>query len=231
MVCLLLVNNTLHSLTTPLLRGRHRICLGHLRHHPQFFVLEVRLRAEYGPVHLRHPRPRARLSRRNHDLGSIRTPEFSHRSTDHLLVAHSRQAEHADPATAAFPLACMGLPHCRHQTPATEYVHGPPHTLRAVPRMIDLDLSVTEVVNEDADVASGRRGRSSGPVKRRGPPSGSVQEKAVTFEEVSEGGTVEDVEVKHHDSDVLTKVVVYVGIGAIATVMVPALFEALERGV
>ncbi|KAH9005584.1 hypothetical protein EDB86DRAFT_3098618 [Lactarius hatsudake] len=123
------------------------------------------------------------------------------------------------------------LPHRRHYTPATEYVHGPPHTLRAVPSMIDLDLAVAEVVDEDAGVASGRRGRSSGAVKRRGSPSGSVQEKAVTFEEVSEGGTGEDGEVKHYDADVLTKVVVYVGIGAIATVMVPALFEALGWGV
>ncbi|KAH9171776.1 hypothetical protein EDB89DRAFT_2229826 [Lactarius sanguifluus] len=48
------------------------------------------------------------------------------------------------------------LPHRRHYTPATEYVHGPPHTLRAVPSLIDLDLSVAEVVNEDAGVASGR---------------------------------------------------------------------------
>ncbi|KAH9047509.1 CHAT domain-containing protein [Lactarius deliciosus] len=119
------------------------------------------------------------------------------------------------------------LPHRRHYTPATEYVHGPPHTLRAMPSMIDLDLSVAEVVNEDAGVASGRCGRSPGAVKRRGSPSGSVQVKAITFEEVSEGGTGEDEEAKHYDADVLTKVVVYVGIGAIATVMVPALFEDL----
>ncbi|KAH9047522.1 hypothetical protein EDB83DRAFT_2523175 [Lactarius deliciosus] len=99
------------------------------------------------------------------------------------------------------------LPHRRHYTPATEYVYGPPHTLRAVPSMIDLDLSVAEVVDEDAG------------------------EKAVTFEEASEGGTREDGEVKHYDADVLTKVVVSVGIGAIATVMVPALFEGLEWGV
>ncbi|KAH9025939.1 hypothetical protein EDB85DRAFT_2292021 [Lactarius pseudohatsudake] len=123
------------------------------------------------------------------------------------------------------------LPHRRHYTPATEYVHGSLHTLRAVPSMIDLDLAVAEVVDEDAGVASGRRGRSSGAVKRRGSPSGSVEEKAVTFEEVSEGGTGEDGEVKHYDADALTKVVVYVGIDAIATVMVPALFEALGWGV
>ncbi|KAH9179058.1 hypothetical protein EDB89DRAFT_2063156 [Lactarius sanguifluus] len=120
------------------------------------------------------------------------------------------------------------LPHRRHYTPATEYVHDP---LRAVPNMIDLDFAVAEVADEDAGVASGRRGRSGGAVKWRGSPSGSVQENVITFEEVSEGGTGEDGEVKHYDADVLTKVLVYVGIGAIATVMVPALFEALEWGV
>ncbi|KAH9014872.1 hypothetical protein EDB85DRAFT_2295831 [Lactarius pseudohatsudake] len=43
--------------------------------------------------------------------------------------------------------------------------------------------------------------------------------------------TREDDEVKHYDADdvlVLMKAVVYVGIDAIATVMVPALFEALK---
>jgi len=120
------------------------------------------------------------------------------------------------------------LPHRRHYTPATEYVHGPPHTLRAVPSMIDLDLAVADV-DEDAGVASGRRGRSEGAIKRRGSPSGFAQEKAVAFE-ASEGGTRED-EVKHYDVDVLTKVVVYVGIGALSHVLVPAMFEALEWGV
>ena len=33
------------------------------------------------------------------------------------------------------------LPHRRHYTPATEYSRGPPHMLRAVPSMIDLDLA------------------------------------------------------------------------------------------
>jgi len=93
------------------------------------------------------------------------------------------------------------LPHRRHYTPATEYVHGPPHTLRAVPSMIDLDLAVAEVVTEDAGVASGRCGRSEGAVKRRGSPSEFVQEKAVVFQEASEGGTGEDDEVKHYDAD------------------------------
>ncbi|KAH9160819.1 hypothetical protein EDB89DRAFT_2081272 [Lactarius sanguifluus] len=107
-------------------------------------------------------------------------------------------------------------------TPATECVRGPPHTLRVVPSVIDLDSAVAEVVDEDAGVASGRRGRSGG----AGPRLDRVQ-KSMTFEEAGEGGTAEDGEVRRYDVDVLTKVVVY----AIATVMIPALFEALERGV
>ncbi|KAH9047528.1 hypothetical protein EDB83DRAFT_2677080 [Lactarius deliciosus] len=58
------------------------------------------------------------------------------------------------------------LPQRRHYTSATEYMHGPPHTLRAVPGMIDLNLAVAEVVDRDAGVASGRRGRSFGAVER-----------------------------------------------------------------
>ena len=92
------------------------------------------------------------------------------------------------------------LPHRRHYTPATEYVNGPPHTLRAVPSMIDLDLTVSQVVDEDAGVASGRRGRGEGAIKRRGSPSGFVQEKSVAFE-ASERGVGEDDEVKHYDAD------------------------------
>ena len=88
------------------------------------------------------------------------------------------------------------LPHRRHYTPATEYVNGPPHTLRAVPSMIDLDLA--QVVGEDAGVTSGLR-RSEGAVKRRRSPSGSVQEKSVAFE-ANEGGTDDD-QVKHYDAD------------------------------
>ncbi|KAH9055416.1 hypothetical protein EDB87DRAFT_1688279 [Lactarius vividus] len=109
----------------------------------------------------------------------------------------------ADPAAAAVSLACLGypvrLPHRRHYTPATEYVHVPPHTLRAVPSMFHLDLAIAEV-------------------------------NGVMFEETSEGDTGEDGEVNHY-ADVLTKVVVYINVGAIATVMVPVLFEALEWGV
>jgi hypothetical protein len=126
--------------------------------------------------------------------------------------------------------------------------------------MIDLDLAVTEVVDEDGGVTSGREGRG-GVVKRRASPTGYAQEKVVVFE-ASEGGALEEDDgVKHYDADgacrygnlsrpsmfffsdtfslffsfwlfsVLTKVVVYVGIGILATSLVPAMFEALGWGV
>jgi membrane-associated phospholipid phosphatase len=144
-----------------------------------------------------------------------------------LLPPLFRWLAHASP---------VRLPHRRHYTPATEYSRGPPHTLRAVPSMIDLDLAVAELVDEDSGgVASGREGRTAGvgagAFKRRGLPSEDAQEKAVVFE-VRVGGTLEDDDkVKHYDADVLTRVVVYAGIGTLSAVLVPAMFEALEWGV
>ena len=87
------------------------------------------------------------------------------------------------------------LPHRRHYTPATEYSRGPPHTLSAVPSMIDLDLTM-------AEVASGREGRSggTGAVKHWYSPSGHVQEKMVVFE-ASKGGALGDNDVKNYDAD------------------------------
>jgi len=139
-----------------------------------------------------------------------------------LLPPLFRWLAHASP---------VRLPHRRHYTPATEYSHGPSHTLRAVPSMIDLDLAVAEVVDEGSGgVASGRAGRTTNSdkstIKRRGTP-----EKSVVFE-AHEGGALEDNDkVKHYDADVLTKVVVYAGIGALSAVLVPAMFVALEWGV
>ena len=65
--------------------------------------------------------------------------------------------------------------------------------------MIDLDLAVSEIVEEGSrGTASGQEGRTvgvgAGPLKRRGLPSEDTQEKVVVFE-VHEGGTV------HHDAD------------------------------
>jgi len=160
-----------------------------------------------------------------------------------LVAAHACQAHRTDALPPLFRwlarASLMRLPHRRHYSLATEYSRGPPHTLRAVPSMIDLDLAMVEVVDEAGGVTSGREGRSAAAVKCRYSPSGYAQEKAVVFE-ASEGGALEDDEVKHYDADggctsgnvwagyvsnmfalsfltvsVLTKVVVYAGIGTI----------------
>ena len=71
------------------------------------------------------------------------------------------------------------LPHCRHYTPATEYSRGPPHTLSAVPSMIEL-----------GDGQSRRRSRrcheraGGAQCWRRYSPSENAQEKAVEDDEV-----------------------------------------------
>ncbi|KAH9160815.1 hypothetical protein EDB89DRAFT_2081265 [Lactarius sanguifluus] len=140
-------------------------------------------------------------------------------------------AERADPAAPVVPLACVGESHA----PA------PPAPLHARDGICAWPAPHTASRAEyDRPRLVCRRGRGRGcrcreraaraklwAVKRPASPSGSVvQEKAVVFEEASEGGTGGGGEVKHYDADVLTNVVVYVGIAAIATVMVPALFEA-----
>lgn len=111
-----------------------------------------------------------------------------------LLPPLFRWLAHASP---------IRLPHRRHYTPATEYSHGPPHTLRAVPSMIDLDRTMAEVVDRTSGVASGPRERSVGAVKRRGlPPSDFAREKTADVVEANEGGAHEnDNKVKHYDAD------------------------------
>ena len=105
-------------------------------------------RNKYRPVHLRYSWLLVRLFRCNHDLGAVHAAETLDGDTDHphLLMVSPRQAERADAAAAALPLACTGgsrrLPHWRHYTPATGYVNSSPHTLRSVLSMIDLDLAV-----------------------------------------------------------------------------------------
>ncbi|KAI0317450.1 hypothetical protein OF83DRAFT_1058645 [Amylostereum chailletii] len=120
----------------------------------------------------------------------------------------------------------VDLPNRRHYTPATEYAHGPPHHLRAIPSVIDLDMTLNM---DDADgYASGTADKlRNGAVKRRG----GQPEKTVEFREVKEDQLQDAIVVKHYDADVLTKVVVYAGIGVIATMLTPAAFEALEWGV
>jgi hypothetical protein len=122
---------------------------------------------------------------------------------DHFLVAHRRQAERADPSSSAVPLACMG----ESRSPAA------PSALHACDGICEWTAAHAargaKYDRPRPDRLTGRgRGcrasqvgcvRSEGAVKRRGSPSGSVQEKIVAFE-ANEGGTDDD-EVKHYDAD------------------------------
>ena len=81
-------------------------------------------------------------------------------TTGILLVFSWRMLAKPIVQTLLPPLFCwlaraspVRLPHRRHYTPATEYTCGPPHMLRAVPSMIDLDLAMVEVVGEEPEVS------------------------------------------------------------------------------
>ena len=67
-------------------------------------------RNKYRPVHLRYSWLLVRLFRCNHDLGAVHAAETLDGDTDHphLLMVSPRQAERADAAAAALPLACTG---------------------------------------------------------------------------------------------------------------------------
>ncbi|KAH9020631.1 hypothetical protein EDB85DRAFT_2152955 [Lactarius pseudohatsudake] len=196
-VCLLLANQHLSPVDDcPCFEDA--IAFASVIHHHRLLVLEARPRAEYRPVHL-GPVLDSPAAITAWVLFALLKP-----MTGVLIIFSWRILAKPSVQTLLPPLfrwlpweSPVRLPHRWHYTPATEYVHGPPHTLQAVPSMINLDLAVAEVANEDA----------------------GVQEKAVVFEEASEGGTGEDGKAS------------CVAIGAIATVMVPALFEALEWGV
>ena len=119
-----------------------------------------------------------------------------------LLPPLFRWLAHASP---------VRLPHRRHYTPATEYSRGPPHMLRAVPSMIDLDLAMAGVIDDEGSggVASGREGGGVGGggtgavvIKRRGSPSDYAygHEKVVVFE-ADESGALENDKVRHYDAD------------------------------
>ena len=127
------------------------------KHQCWLLVLKTRVRAKYRPVHLRHSWRIVRLLHRNPDLGADRAVEARDRDTDHIPMAHPRQAK-SNAAPAAFPMACAGESRAR-AAPASLYPRcEPAHTLRPVPSMIDLDLAVAQVVDDGPDVASGRRG-------------------------------------------------------------------------
>ncbi|KAF7799313.1 hypothetical protein EIP86_010545 [Pleurotus ostreatoroseus] len=150
---------------------------------------------------------------------------------------------------------CMTLPHRRFYTPATDYTNVPfspdLSSLRAIPSVLDLP-GMVELEVDDVSVSTARRGRSKGvgregDVKLRhahGAQSHThgmerdTKGKAVGFQVVhqdeggiEERGGKEARVVKHYDADVVTKILVYSGIGALASGGMPIFFELIGWGI
>jgi len=151
------------------------------------------------------------------------------------------------PPTFRFLSIIFTLPSRRFYTPATDYTTVPPEKgLHPIPSVIDLPSQLEMEVDKEASASTGRAARknvgvllgysdvknrkavngngANGDTKSQHSPNADVQfidEK----NDVVEGGVV-----KHYDADVLTKVVVYTGIGILATEAVPILFEFLGWG-
>ncbi|KAJ7863734.1 sphingosine-1-phosphate phosphatase [Mycena olivaceomarginata] len=138
------------------------------------------------------------------------------------------------PPTFRFLATLMRLPHRRFYTPATDYTSVPPvGTLRPIPSVIDLTSTAgVEVGGIGSGSGYGNaiaNGNGKGGLRRRAEAveaaRGDIQgESEVALDD--EGG-----EVKHRDADVLTKLVVYAGIGLIACEVMPVLFETFGWGV
>ncbi|KAJ7249383.1 sphingosine-1-phosphate phosphatase [Mycena rebaudengoi] len=111
------------------------------------------------------------------------------------------------------------LPHRRFYTPATQYTSVPPMgALRPIPSVLDLPTTGVEV---------GGIGSGSGAYNGIGDGKGGLRRRAEVVE-AARGGDADEVDdglgegadaagnVKHYDADVLTKVIVYAGIGVLA---------------
>ncbi|KLO10046.1 hypothetical protein SCHPADRAFT_857089 [Schizopora paradoxa] len=151
-----------------------------------------------------------------------------------------------------------GLPNRRFYTPATEYDGSVPLSaggdgslggLRSIPSVIDLPgtLQEGEYFAEANVNRYGASEGSDGGFKRRKGIKHSHSDKSIHDSPVASNGfdekrsqesarpkalesAKEDEEVKHYDADVLTKVIVYGGIGIIATRLTPIAFDLLGWG-
>jgi len=143
------------------------------------------------------------------------------------------------PPTFRFFAHIFTLPNRRFYTPATDYEHVPTEKgLHPIPSVIDLPNSPTVMAQASASLprvgGEGLKLRNSGESKNPGWRSSSRDKGAVKFVVENPGnGVPPDREGgrKHYDADVLTKVMVYFGIGMIAAEWGPVLFEVLGWGV
>lgn len=167
------------------------------------------------------------------------------KSTLHLIL----------PPTFRFFARAVSLPNRRFYTPATQYNVMPSEFsqaggglggLRPIPSVIDLPSTggvgvevggIGSGNGSGLDTVGGVRGLSA--IKSRN-ASGRSSETQDDFDYVNEKN--EDAElrgsryekandVKHYDADVLTKAIVYAGIGMLATEVIPILFDLLGWGV
>jgi len=132
------------------------------------------------------------------------------------------------------------LPHRRFYTPATDYDGSVPEGdggLRSIPSVIDIpgmmhssDGGASTALPQYAlglprgDGASVRGGKLNGSFV--GEKTGNVVSTVVVVVEEED-----DSVKKHYDADVLTKVIVYAGIGWLASEFIPVIFELLGWGV
>jgi len=149
-----------------------------------------------------------------------------------------------------------GLPNRRFYTPATEYDGSVPLSaggdgslggLRSIPSVIDLPGSMHEGEYFAEPHVSRLSGTEGGFKRRKGGAKTTHSDKSTkgsvvgqnTFDEKNRQESArpkalesakEAEEVKHYDADVLTKVIVYGGIGLIATRFTPIAFELLGWG-
>ncbi|KAF8580179.1 hypothetical protein K439DRAFT_1357631 [Ramaria rubella] len=137
------------------------------------------------------------------------------------------------PPTFRFAAHIFTLPNRRFYTPATDYEHVPTELgLHPIPSVIDLPNSNSPLVSQ----ASASLPRFNKRLKLRnanngGPKDPELPEKGftnVTTENPDSGvSSQRESKRKHYDADVLTKVMVYVGIGMIAAEWGPVVFALL----
>ncbi|KAG8805445.1 hypothetical protein FRC19_007881 [Serendipita sp. 401] len=149
------------------------------------------------------------------------------------------------------------LPNRRWYTPATEYERVPVDGLHPIPSSMNLPAELSQRtgfgefghdenahttgrlphahIHNGAEMHMKWRGSasSSGVGVGHVPTRAYVDSKGEKIDEYDDldGQDINHERIKHYDADVLTKVIVYSGIGAIATYLTPVTFEILQWGV
>lgn len=140
------------------------------------------------------------------------------------------------------------LPNRRFYTPATDYEDVPiQRGLQPIPSFIDLPSQMqVDLDDENVSVSTGRarptttlsdmKRRANGSKNDLSQDAKSLGEKhngtVRQASETANGGVkTSEAEVKHYDAEVLTKVIVYAGIGFLAAHATPFMFEILGWGV